>query len=99
MVRGEEEKVAREEGVKQVGEPVVEVLQAAVEVDRVVAMPPEHVRLHEVDEHEAGVDLAKEPLRPLDALDVRLRRVRLVDVLPREDVADLADAVDLLPRL
>jgi hypothetical protein len=62
-------------------------------------VPPEHVRLDEVHEHEARLDRLEELNRLVDALDVRLRRVRLVDVLPREDVADLADAVDGAPAL
>ena len=62
-------------------------------------MAPEHVRLDEVDEDEALVDLAQEPLGLLNPLDVRLRRVGLVDVATREDVADLADAVHLLAGL
>ena len=65
----------------------------AVEVDRVVAVAPEHVRLDQVREDQALVDLLQQPLGRLDALDVRLRRMRLVDVLAGEDVADLADAV------
>src|SRR5262249_54394375 len=37
--------------------------------------------------------LLQQPLRLLDPFDVRLRRVRLVDVTAGEDVANLADAV------
>ena len=89
------EEVARLERVEQVRQPPVEVLQAAVEVDRIVAMAPEHVRLDEVGEDEtAVVDLAEQPLDRRDPLDVRLGRVRLVDVEAREDVVDLPDAVD-----
>ena len=78
---------------------MIEILQATVEVDRIVAMSPEHVRLDEIDEDETLVQTAEEPLCHLDAIDVRLGRLRLVDVLPGEDVADLADAVDLLSSL
>ena len=93
VVGGEDQQVARPQRLEQVGQAAVEVLQAAVEVDRVVAVAPEHVGLDEVDEDEAVVELLQQPLRLLDALDVRLRRVRLVDVAAGEDVADLADAV------
>ena len=46
--------------LEQVGQPAVEVLQAAVEVHGVVAVAPEHVRLDEVHEDEALVDLLQE---------------------------------------
>src|SRR5262249_56219592 len=59
----------------------------------------EHVRLEEVREDQPVVELAQELLRLGDPVDVRLRRMRLVNVLPREDVADLADAVDLHTRV
>ena len=70
-----------------------------MEVDGVVAVAPEHVGLDEVREDEAVVELAQQLLRLRDAVDVRLGRMRLVDVLPREDVADLADPVHLHPRV
>ena len=95
MVGREDEQVPRPQRVEQVRQPTVEVLQAAVEVDGVVAVPPEHVRLDEVREDEPVVELAQQLLRLRDAVDVRLRRVRLVDVLSGEDVADLADPVHL----
>ncbi len=95
VVGGDDQQVAGLQRVEQVGQPVVEVLQAAVEVDRVVAVAPELVGLDEVDEDEAAVvGLAEQPLGDGHALRVRLRRVRLVDVLAGEDVADLPDAVD-----
>src|SRR6187401_1441398 len=94
VIGGEDQEIAVAQGVEQVGKAAVEVLKAAVEVDRVVAMAPEHVRLDEVREDQALVELLEKRLRLLYALDVRLRGMRLVDVLPREDVADLADAVD-----
>ena len=99
MVGGEDQQVARPQRLEQVGQPAVEVLQAAVEVLRVVAVAPEHVRLDEVGEDEPVVELAQQLLGLRDPVDVRLRRVRLVDVLPGEDVADLADAVHLHARL
>ena len=64
-----------------------------MEVHRVVAVPPETVRLDEVREDESLVELLQQLLGLLDAVDVRLRRMRLVDVASREDVADLSDAV------
>ena len=70
-----------------------------MEVDRVVAVAPEHVRLDEVREHEALVELVEEPLGLVDALDVRASRMRLVDVDAGEDVPDLPDRVHLHPRL
>ena len=48
---------------------------------------------------EAVVDLSQQPLGLLDPLDVRLRRIRLVDVAAGEDVRDLADAVHDASRL
>ena len=62
-----------------------------MEVDRIVSVAPEHVRLDQVDEDHTVVELLEQPLRDGDALDVRARRVGLVDVDPREDVADLSD--------
>ena len=56
VVGGEDQQVAGAQRVEQVGQPAVEVLQAAVEVDRVVAVAPEHVGLDEVHEDEALVD-------------------------------------------
>src|SRR5436190_21334701 len=70
-----------------------------MEVDRVVPVTPEHVRLDEVREDQPLVDLAHQLLGLHDPVDVRLRRPRAVDVLAGEDVADLADAVYLVPRL
>ena len=99
VIRGEDEQVARPQLREQVGQARVEVLQAAVEVHRVVAMAPEHVRLDEVREDESRVELAQELLRLLDPLGVRLRGMRLVDVAAGEDVGDLADAVDREPGL
>ena len=77
----------------------VEVLQAAVEVHRVVAVTPEHVRLDEIHEHEPLVDVLEQLDRSVDAVDVRLRRKRVVDVAAREDVEDLPDAVHRAPRV
>ena len=93
VVGGDDQQVAGPKRLEQVGQPAVEVLQAAVEVDRVVPVAPEHVRLDEVDEDEPLVERLEQLLGLLDPLDVRLRRVALVDVLAGEDVADLADAV------
>ena len=59
VVGGEDQRVALQR-LEDVLEPPVEVLQAAVEVDRVVAVTPEHVRLDEVDEDEAVVELLEE---------------------------------------
>ncbi len=95
MVGGEDEQVAGPQGVEQVRQPAVEVLQAAVKVDRIVAVPPEHVGLDEVDEDQALVELAQQALGLRDALDVGLRGMRFVDVAAGEDVADLADTVHL----
>ena len=94
VVGGEDQEVAVAQRVEDVRQPPVEVLEAAVEVDRVVAVAPELVRLDEVHEDEAGVDVLEQLDRAVDPVDVRLRRERLVDVAPREDVGDLPDAVD-----
>ena len=99
MVRGENEEIARAQCVEQVRQPAVEVLQAAVEVHGVVPVAPEHVGLDEVDEDHSVVELAEQPLGVRNALDVRLRRMRFVDVATGEDVADLADAVNLHARV
>src|SRR3954447_1820342 len=56
-------------------------------------MTPERVRLDEIREYEALVELLQQLLGLLDTVDVRLRRMRLVDVDTREDVAYLPDAV------
>ena len=80
--------------VEQVGQPPVEVLEAAVEVDRVVAVAPEHVRLDEVREDEALVELAG--AAPRSALIPSTFDFVGCDSSmsqPGEDVADLADAV------
>ena len=96
VVGGDDQQVARPERLEDVLEPPVEVLQAAVEVDRVVAVAPEHVGLDEIHEDEAAVDLLQQLDGLVDPVDVRLRRERLVDVAAGEDVADLADAVHLV---
>ena len=69
-----------------------------MEVLRVVSVTPEHVGLHEVREDEPGLDLLEELLGLRDPFEVRLRQERLVDVEAREDVRDLADAVDAAAR-
>jgi hypothetical protein len=96
VVGGEDQQVVRPQRVEQVRQAAVEVLQAPMEVDRVVAMSPQRVGLDEVREDEPVVDRAQQLFGALDAVDVRLRRELLVDVLVREDVADLSDAVDLV---
>ena len=95
VIRREDEKILRAEGVQQVRNAPVEILQAPVEVLRVVPVPPEHVRLDEVDEDEPLLELAQKCLRLLDPVDVRLGRMRVVDVDAREDVVDLPHAVHL----
>ena len=87
------EEVALAERLEDVRQPAVEVLQAAMEVDRVVAVAPELIGLDEVREDEALVDVLEQLDRAVDAVDVGLRREGLVDVAAGEDVADLADAV------
>ena len=68
--------------------------QAVGEPLRVVAVPPDHVGLDQVDEDEAAVGQLAQPLdRAGDALHVRLGRRRAVQPPAGEDVADLADAV------
>ena len=57
-----------------------------MEVDRIVPVPPQRIRLDEVDEDEALVELLEELLGLLDAFDVGLRRMRFVDVAAGEDV-------------
>src|SRR6266498_670402 len=95
VIRRQDEDIAGSQRVEQIREAAIEVLQATVEVDGVVAVPPEHVGLDEVDEDEPFVELAQQPLRLPDAFDIRLRRMRFVDVAAGEDVADLADTVYL----
>ena len=90
----DDEKIASLQRLEDVREPPVEVLEAAVEVHRVVAVAPEHVRLDEVHEDEPLVDVLQELDRAVDAVDVRLRRKRVVDVAAGEDVRDLPHAVD-----
>ena len=99
MVGGEDEQIAWAECVEEVRQPAVEVLQAAMEVVRVVAMPPERIGLDEIREDETVVDRSQQLFGLLDPFDVRTRRELLVDVLVGEDVADLADAVDLVARI
>ncbi len=99
VVGGEDQQVARMQRLEDVRESTVEVLETAVEVHRVVPVAPEHVRLHEVDEHEATFDRLEELDRPVDAVDVGLRREGLVDVTAGEDVADLPHAVDGVARV
>src|SRR6266540_2598762 len=70
-----------------------------MEVERVVSVAPEHVGLDQIREDEAVVELTQQALGLRDPLDVRLRRMGLVDVLTGEDVPDLADAVDGHPGL
>ena len=99
VVGRDDEEVALAERLEDVGQPAVEVLQAAVEVDRVVAVPPELVGLDEVREDEPVVDVLEQLDRAVDAVHVRLRRERLVDVAAGEDVADLPDAVRRVARV
>ena len=56
VVGREDQEVALPQRVEDVGQPPIEVLQAAMEVDRVVAVAPEHVGLDEVDEDESSTD-------------------------------------------
>ena len=95
VIGREDQEVAGAQGVEQVGQPPVEVLEAAMEVLRVVPVAPEHVRLDQVREDESVVQRPKQLLGLDDALGVRLGRMRLVDVDAGEDVADLPDAVHL----
>src|SRR6266536_2926726 len=73
VIGSEDQQVARSHCLEQVGQAPVKVLQATVEVDRVVAVPPKHVRLDEVDEDQAGVELLEQRFRLLDPFDVGLR--------------------------
>src|SRR5262245_64258537 len=68
-----------------------------MEVLGIVAVSPQHVRLHEVREDEAGLELLQELLGGSYAFDVRLRRVLGIDVEMGEDVRDLPHAVHLGP--
>src|SRR5712691_9524738 len=65
-----------------------------MEVLGIVAVSPQHVRLDEIREDQSLVELTQELLCLRNSVDVRLRRVRFVDVLAGEDVSDLPDAVD-----
>ena len=56
VVGGDDEQVVRPQRVEQVGQSAVEVLQAAMEVHRVVAVAPERVGLDEVREDQPVVD-------------------------------------------
>src|SRR5215467_11851590 len=53
VVRREDQQVAGPHRVEEIGQPTVEILETTMEVERVVAMPPEHVRLDEVDEDQS----------------------------------------------
>jgi hypothetical protein len=75
VIRGEDEQVTGPQRFEQVGKAAVEVLQAAVEVHRIVPVPPELVGLDQVREHEAVVEVPQQPLCLRDPLDVRLRRM------------------------
>ena len=99
VIRRDDEQVAFPQRLEDVGESPVEVLEAAVEVHRVVAVTPEHVGLDEVHEHEPLVDVLEQLDRSVDAVDVRLRRERVVDVAAGEDVGDLPDAVHRAARV
>ena len=48
VVGCQHQQVARLERIQEIRKPAVEILEAVMEVDRVVATPPEHVRLDEV---------------------------------------------------
>ena len=91
------EQIAVAQRLEDVRQPPVEVLQAAMEVDGIVAMAPELVGLDEIREDEPVVDVLEQLDRPVDPVDVRLRRERLVDVAAGEDVGDLPDAVRRVP--
>ena len=60
VVGRDDQQVAGPQRREQVGQPAVEVLKTAMEVDRVVAVAPEHVRLDEVREHEALVEFLEQ---------------------------------------
>src|SRR2546427_12690695 len=91
VIGRENEEIPCTQGVEEIRQPAVEVLQAAVEVDRIVAVPPEHVGLDEVDEDEALFELAEQTLRLGNPFEVRLRGGRLVDVATGKNVDGLAD--------
>ena len=55
VIRREDQQIAVVERVEDVGQPAVEVLQAAMEVDGIVSVPPELVGLDEVHEDEPRV--------------------------------------------
>ena len=97
MVGRDDQQVAGPQRLEDLLEPPVEVLEAAMEVDRVVAVAPELVGLDEVHEHEPVVELLQQLDRLVDPVHVGLGRKRLVDVAAGEDVADLAHPVHLLP--
>jgi hypothetical protein len=70
VIGRQDKEVALAQRREQIGKPSIEILEAAVEIQRVVAVAPEHVGLHEIREDEALVELAEQPLRPRDPLDV-----------------------------
>ena len=70
VVGREDQQIALAQGVEQVRQAAVEVLQAPMEVLRVVAVPPQHVGLDEVREHEAVVEPAQQLLGALDPLHI-----------------------------
>src|SRR6266511_807048 len=94
VVGGEDEQVVGAKRLEQVREPPVEILQAAVEVDRVVAVSPEHVGLDQVREDEALVEFPEQAFDLRDSLQVGLGGMGFVDVAAGEDLAHLADRVD-----
>ncbi len=98
VVRGQHQQVVGAERGAQIRDRSVDLLQAAVEALRVVAVPVGLIRLDEIDEHEALAGLPRERDRAREAIGVRRRRVRVVDVAAGEDVVDLADARHVSPR-
>ena len=85
--------------VEQVGQPAVEVLEAAVEVLGVVAVAPEHVRLDEVREHEARRRCSRSSCS-VSLIPSTFDFVGCDSSMSEagEDVGDLPDAVHLAPR-
>ena len=70
-----------------------------MEVNRVVAMPPQLIGLDEIREDEALVDVLEQLQRSVDSIDVRPCGERLVDVETGENIVDLPHPVGRVSRI
>ena len=97
VIGGDDEQVALDHRVEQLGHPRVDRLEPSCVALDVVAMTPHHVEVDEVGEDEAVVALVANARfsEVVESVHVVLGVRRLADAAPREDLADLADSVAL----